>query len=545
MENLNERIKNSRQLREYYLKDAYRPAYHFIVPEGVHSPVDPNGAIFWRGKYHLCYIYQDDGKHYWGHISSVDLVHWRHHPDALMPNLDEGGVEKGIFSGGAFIDEKNDRVVFSYWGLTDPETSPDGICLAWADDDELDNWHRFDNPVIKSSDGDFGLFRGTDKDGNELIYATADPSQIWVKDGRYYMLTGSLLVLQKVGEAENREEYQGDTLFLFVSDDLKNWEFLHQFYTSKREWTEHREDCMCPDFFPLPTSKEGGNPSDKYMVLFISHCIGCQYYLGEYDQTNDIFLPEQHARMAYPAVDYVTPRFGDANFDEMRWVGGTKNEYFAPESLTDDKGRRIMWTWVIEHRPYEQYLKDSGSSGDLSLPRLLWYDEAKDILRMAPAPELETLRYDARKHADAALNNGSSVVTELNTKQYEFNVTISDISASSVGVKILSDLSGNEETVIYYEKESGSLVLDTTNSQHLEGVPGRIEKFPFVAENGNVTLQIFMDNSIVEVYANETQSIVRHIFGTKNGRNIELFADGGSAKFTDIVTYKMQGSNPF
>ncbi|MHC4253714.1 MAG: LamG domain-containing protein, partial [Planctomycetota bacterium] len=49
---------NNRALREMYLRDPHRPGYHFIVPEGLCGPFDPNAALFWRGRYHLMYIYQ-------------------------------------------------------------------------------------------------------------------------------------------------------------------------------------------------------------------------------------------------------------------------------------------------------------------------------------------------------------------------------------------------------------------------------------------------------------------------------------------------------
>ena len=42
-----------RALREKLLVDPYRPGYHFAVLEGRASPFDPNGAIFWKGRYHL------------------------------------------------------------------------------------------------------------------------------------------------------------------------------------------------------------------------------------------------------------------------------------------------------------------------------------------------------------------------------------------------------------------------------------------------------------------------------------------------------------
>ena len=47
-------------------------------------PFDPNGAIFWKGRYHLFYIFQDVRGHNWGHVSSTDLFHWRHHPTGLI-----------------------------------------------------------------------------------------------------------------------------------------------------------------------------------------------------------------------------------------------------------------------------------------------------------------------------------------------------------------------------------------------------------------------------------------------------------------------------
>ena len=41
-------------------------------------PFDPNGAIYWKGRYHLFYIFQDTrlGKRsdQWGHVSSMGPV---------------------------------------------------------------------------------------------------------------------------------------------------------------------------------------------------------------------------------------------------------------------------------------------------------------------------------------------------------------------------------------------------------------------------------------------------------------------------------------
>ena len=107
-EDQTDRIKAAKELREILLSDRYRPGYHFTVPEDIGKPGDPNGAFFADGRYHLMYLYSRRGikawhgvGFCWGHISSHDLVHWRHHPDVLRPGDGDGGC----FSGGGFVDD--------------------------------------------------------------------------------------------------------------------------------------------------------------------------------------------------------------------------------------------------------------------------------------------------------------------------------------------------------------------------------------------------------------------------------------------------------
>ena len=56
--------------------DPYRPAYHYLAPTNWMN--DPNGTIFWKGRYHIFYQYNPNGSFHgtihWGHASSEDLV---------------------------------------------------------------------------------------------------------------------------------------------------------------------------------------------------------------------------------------------------------------------------------------------------------------------------------------------------------------------------------------------------------------------------------------------------------------------------------------
>ena len=82
----------------------FRPKLHFTPPKGWTN--DPNGLVFYGGKYHLFYQHHPHdtcwGPMHWGHAISDDLIKWEHLKIALFP--DEDGT---IYSGSALPDTKN------------------------------------------------------------------------------------------------------------------------------------------------------------------------------------------------------------------------------------------------------------------------------------------------------------------------------------------------------------------------------------------------------------------------------------------------------
>ena len=92
-----ELIRSARRIRELIWQDPHRPRYHLTPPEGFFN--DPNGALFWNGRYHLFYLAREPIPHprrpgeefwvaVWDHVSSRDLVHWIQHPPAVRPKPD-------------------------------------------------------------------------------------------------------------------------------------------------------------------------------------------------------------------------------------------------------------------------------------------------------------------------------------------------------------------------------------------------------------------------------------------------------------------------
>jgi beta-fructofuranosidase len=504
-------LQFTRSLREKFLADPYRPAFHFCLPEDIGVPGDPNGAFYYKGKYHLMYLYNREGHGFsWGHVSSSDFLHWRHHPDALIP----GGQDEGIFSGGAFVNDDG-TAYLSYWMLWGAK----GIGVATSKGDDFNQWTKFSgNPVIKSTG--WGFTDTVNKQGERMIYGSADPSNIWKKDGHYYMLTGNLLVLGEFGRDENSDPHmQGDWLDLFTSDDLKTWKYLHRFYQSDRKWTDKSEDDMCPSFLPLPGSPDGGLATDKHLLLFISHNKGCQYYIGDYKGEN--FFPTTHGRMTW-----------------------NDNAFFAPEALIDGKGRQIMWSWIFDDRS-DSAKKAIGWTGTYSLPRSLWL--AKDgSLGITPVEELKQLRINPKSKSSVIVKNNSPLVLDdIATGLMELELTILPGNATQTGVTLCASANGREKTVIYYDAADKQLKIDTRNSSI--GIGRKtIESAPFELKKGEpLILRIFVDKSVVEVFANERQAIARSIYPTLNGQGLSVFANGGDVRLKSVKAWELMPSNPY
>jgi len=239
--------------------DRYRPAYHFVNPEGTLN--DPNGLCFWQGRWHLFYqaYPPEDTRQHWGHAVSDDLVHWQDLPYAIYPH-----PENCCFSGATLVED--DRVIAMYHG------TEVGNMVAVSSDPLLLNWEKLtEGPVIPM----------LNPDGSKPPYRVFDPC-IWKKDGVYFALSGGTLPTGAGTQFRPAE-------FLFRSTDLVNWVYLHPFVEGD-QYTMVGDDGACPYFWPI-----GG----RHILFFFSHMSGGQYLLGDTNQSGDKFRVTQHAKANY------------------------------------------------------------------------------------------------------------------------------------------------------------------------------------------------------------------------------------------------------
>lgn len=468
--------------------DPHRPVYHF-VPEA-NWLNDPNGLIHWQGQYHLFYQYNPNGPFHstihWGHAISEDLIHWQHLPIALAP--DPGTAdEDGCWSGVAV--DNNGVPTLIYSGNRD---GMQRACLATSSDGLL-TWRKHPgNPIIPEPPADLHLVQYRDH-------------TVWREDGMWYQLMGAGL------------EGQGGTVLLYRSDDLQTWEYLHPLLVGDLHrvepiWTGSMWEC--PDFFVL----------DGRHVLHIAvwdkeQLHGSAAMVGEYRDQK--FVPDVEHKLDY---------------------GGW--HFYAPQSFRDELGRRIIFGWAHEGRSVEEQLA-SGWSGVMSLPRVLSLGPDGHVC-MQPVSELQTLRGEHTCHGPLAVPAGQDVVVPgVAGDTLELLVELGPARASAeagvYGIVVRRSPDSAEQTRIVYDAGQSKLIVDRTRaSQDLE-----TDRNPHVAPltlgpGEPLRLHIFLDRSVLEVFANERVTITTRIYPARlDSLGLALVAEREDAHLAALDVWQL------
>ena len=166
---------------------------------------------------------------------------------------------------------------------------------------------------------------------------------------------------------------------------------------------------------------------------------------------------------------------------------------------------------------------------------------------MRPIEELELLRYHEQTLENLTIEaNSEQTLKSIQGDTIELLIEMVPDSAKQCGVKVCCSPDGEEQTLVYYDAAERKLKIDTRQSSLGEG-PKSVEGGPFELKQGEILrLQVFVDKSVVEVFANERQAVMRRIYPTREDSvGVALFSNGGATQVKSVKAWDMMPSNPY
>ena len=477
----------------FLVENPQAPTYHFHPAANWMN--DPNGLVFYEGEYHLFFQYNPYGDRWghmsWGHAVSRDLVHWQELPVAIPE------TEVMAFSGSAVIDWANTSglgqggkppMIALYTGYN-PVTKAQAQYLAYSNDKGRTFTRFGTGPVLDIGSTEF-----------------RDPKVFWHAATKRWVMLVVLALDNKVA--------------VYTSADLKAWDKASEFGPAGargRNWE-------CPDLFEMPVE---GHPGETRWVLSVNlgdNAVGGgsggQYFVGSFDGRR--FTSDPAWGSAPVCMDHGADFYAAVSWNDI------------PAS----DGRRIWIGWANDWR-YANAIPATPSRGLMSLPRSLTLRQTAAGYRLAQAPvrEVEALRRDPRRARDVALT-AAPIPLPASGDTLEFSLEIDPGTADQITIT-LADPQGHR-SLIGMNPKIGELFFDRTRSgPHVhDAFPDR-HNAPLRMEGGRIKLRVFVDRSIVEIYAHGGETTLTDRFFPTGPLAWTASTRGGTASLKSFTAWTL------
>lgn len=465
-----------------------KPLFHVTAPVGWLN--DPNGFSIYNDKIHLFYQYHPYsnkwGPMHWGHSQSSDFIKWEELPVALAPDTEYDNY--GVYSGSAITDDEGNHVLV-YTGVIEEEDK-NGIkneiqtqCIAFGDGTTYEKFEG--NPVITSKDIPEKFSK----------YHFRDP-KVWKEDDTYYMVAGNL------------DENDNGQVLLFKSPDLKSWDYVS--VLSDNQNGKYGRMWECPDFFKL----------DSHHILLVSPqdmmAQGLDFYNGN------------HAIVLIGTYNEKNHRLEDHQIEMLDY--GT--EFYAPQTLLTDDGRRIMIGWLASWDMAHISPMDHQWNGMMTLPRELEIKNGK--LHQYPVKELKNYYSNSFSTKNFDLS-GQISFPEVKGRAIDLTVNVEGGDYSEFS--ILFAKNDQYQTSITYNREKGIITFDRTHSGMRRDIVSE-RKMKVEDASEKISIRLILDRNSVEAFINDGRQTMSAVMYTPLEAEQIAFETVGTAKL-NITSHRI------
>jgi beta-fructofuranosidase len=242
----------------------------------------------------------------------------------------------------------------------------------------------------------------------------------------------------------------------------------------------------CPNFFKL---------GDRW-VLLVSPYGKVQYYVGDFDAETCRFQARTRGLLDYGP------------------------SFYAPNTLQLTDGRRIVWGWV------NGFPGGHGWNGCLSVPRELSLS-SDGQLRQSPASQLRKLRGGAVEWRNTLLRAEGTAFRLPHTNTLEIRAEILLRNSDSIVLSLNSAVASPSHVTMKFDGSKFKME-DADGPLSLAGSQGKLD------------LRIFIDRSVLEIFANDTLCATRIISSLDADATLQVSSSDGSAQAKRIEAWPMK-----
>ena len=467
---------------------------------------EPHAPVYYNGMYHLFYQQNMSGSYWrnigWGHLVSTDMVNWKPVKEAITPTEDSV-VPDGVWSGGATLDKNGVPLLFftagnDAYGKVEGLISNQNIGVAYpADltDPELTDWVICDELAIiqKGGEGRRGEFR--------------DP-HIWKEGDTWCMVlcTGSTTN----SSSGSAILYTTDTLELLPDGTIdQNWVYRGPVYEMEDQAITYGKTWELPVI--LPISNESGTIT-KYIFIFSPAPADIAdnkiyYFLGDFDVDTGKFTPDESFGGLPRLMDYGA------------------NVFTGPSAFIDPvSGDMVMFSIMQDQRG----AGEQGASGwahTVGLARRVWLNEDGTDVMTAPVEALTSLEEKVLvNETGLTIEQANDKLSQVSGDMLHIKLTVDVSNASEFGINLKKG--GKWDCTSYSYDVAGETISGSTENRG-EGCKVKMVSGWLPTEDGKLTMDIYVDRSLVEGFFNEYKAIsIRAYVEDPDSQAIDLFAAG-------------------
>ncbi|KAI9305905.1 glycosyl hydrolase [Cunninghamella echinulata] len=552
----------------------HRTRYHFLNP--VNWMNDPSAPYYDGEYYHLYYQHNPFdfiwGNMTWGHARSKDLLKWEDRQFSLYPDTPED--QAGAFDGTVLLDKGYQGyptlIYTAVNRLNTPYEPGAEQQMLTITKDNGDTWvdkqlvvDKSDIPFDLPVNGfrDPYLFRSTTFD--ELLNLKPNNEE----DDSIYMTISSSVVKQ------------GGRLWLYHSKNWLDWEFRGPILSHPVNYTSNPtyfgsdgDNFEVASYFELSDPAGGDNfhvlsygserGRDDHFLHWTLFTAGQELEIIQPDNV-EVAQPTPRLKetisgvvdwgLLYAVLEFKDPKNNDRSLN-IGWV---------QDDLLNPKNNPARWNGVmgLYREAFIQKI-DHVAPNDpiLAKGKGAWiYDEQTRSVRLMgtrPMPDYEQIRgekwsLDCNSNKQ---NDFSNYKIPVDSKYIEIDATFKIKSEDAGALGVVVRQSDTEETVINYVHKEGHIYINRTLSTQqtdLYRTTPEIAPFPLFQINApnsdqsqappkyeDLHLRIFVDNSMLEVFANDRLAVSTRIYPdpNANGLSIRIPNEDFSVSNFDVYT---------